>query len=246
MRFQINAADQNGNAVNVPYEDLPDTCPTCHNGINPRLMAGVFHGSGLTDAAARLEIAFQCTKHQCGRMFVGTYLHRQAGSDHFFALSSVAPWKAKQKRFPDTVEKISPLFVKIYNQAIAAEALRLDQLTGIGLRKALEFLVKDFACREHPDQEDEIRKERFGTCINEYIQDSNVKECAKRAAWLGNDETHYTRKWEDKDINDLKTLVRLTVNWLDNVLLTRRYIEEMEEGKTPAVTAEGRDESTAP
>jgi hypothetical protein len=54
-----------------------------------------------------------------------------------------------------------------------------------------------------------------------------VKECAKRAAWLGNDETHYTRKWETKDVSDLKLLVKLTVNWIDNVLLTEKYIAEM-------------------
>ena len=55
-----------------------------------------------------------------------------------------------------------------------------------------------------------------------------MKECAKRAAWLGNDETHYTRKWEDKDVKDLKLLVHLTVNWIDNVLLTQKYISEMD------------------
>lgn len=52
-----------------------------------------------------------------------------------------------------------------------------------------------------------------------------------RAVWLGNDETHYVRKWEEKDVNDLKLLVRLTVNWIDNVLLTKKYIADMSAGK---------------
>jgi hypothetical protein len=28
-----------------------------------------------------------------------------------------------------------------------------------------------------------------------------------------------------KDINDLKTLIQLTVNWIDNVLLTEQYLK---------------------
>jgi hypothetical protein len=67
----------------------------------------------------------------------------------------------------------------------------------------------------------------LGKCIDTYINDLNLKECARRAAWLGNDETHYIRKWEDKDVNDLKTLIRLTVNWIENVLLTEEYISSM-------------------
>jgi hypothetical protein len=50
---------------------------------------------------------------------------------------------------------------------------------------------------------------------------------AKRAAWLGNDEIHYVRKWEDRDINDLKILIELTCGWVRNNLLTEKYMAEM-------------------
>tara|TARA_R110000850_G_scaffold183823_1_gene309402 strand:+ start:158 stop:367 length:210 start_codon:yes stop_codon:yes gene_type:complete len=68
----------------------------------------------------------------------------------------------------------------------------------------------------------------LGACINEYVNDANVKVCASRAAWIGNDETHYVRKWGEKDINDLKTLLRLTSAWILNELLTEKYLREME------------------
>jgi hypothetical protein len=52
---------------------------------------------------------------------------------------------------------VSPTFVEIYNQSLAAEAMRLSQLTGIGLRKALEFLVallhEDFSTQLVPASE---------------------------------------------------------------------------------------------
>jgi hypothetical protein len=79
----------------------------------------------------------------------------------------------------------------------------------------------------NPDNEDEIKKSFLSTCIKKYIDEINIKKCAERAAWLGNDEAHYIRKWENKDINDLKVLIELTVNWINNVLLTRKYENEM-------------------
>jgi hypothetical protein len=136
---------------------------------------------------------------------------------------------------PDEIRRLSPVFTAVYTQALAAEASGFDQLTGIGLRKALEFLVKDFAIGEHPDDAAAIQGKFLGTCIDEYLADPNLQGCAKRATWLGNDETHYVRKWEDRDIQDLKLLIRLTMNWAENVLLTQRYEREMPAAAPAAV-----------
>lgn len=62
--------------------------------------------------------------------------------------------------------------------------------------------------------------------IQTKIQDPNLKNCAERATWLGNDETHYLRIW-DKDIEDEKILITLCVNWIHNHLLTRGYVRSM-------------------
>ena len=52
---------------------------------------------------------------------------------------------------------------------------------------------------------------------------------AKRATWLGNDETHYFRKWEDKDLSDLKKLIEMTVHFISMDFSYDKYIGEMEE-----------------
>ena len=59
------------------------------------------------------------------------------------------------------------------------------------------------------------------------------QEVAELAAWLGNDETHYVRRWEDKDIEDLEILVDLTVNAITNALRTKKYLREMKERSGP-------------
>jgi hypothetical protein len=60
---------------------------------------------------------------------------------------------------------------------------------------------------------------------------ARVKQMARRAAWLGNDETHYSRKWEDKDLHDLKKVLELTMDWISMEELTKSVIAEMPEGK---------------
>ena len=64
--------------------------------------------------------------------------------------------------------------------------------------------------------------------INSYMKEApKVKSCAEKAVWLGNDETHYERKWENKDINDLKLLIKLTLHHIEAEILTEKFEAEM-------------------
>ena len=118
--------------------------------------------------------------------------------------------------------------MKIHLQAMAAETYELDQIVGIGLRRALEFLIKDFAIRQHPTDSEFIKSTRsLSTIINKYCDDVRIKTAAERAAWLGNDHAHYLREWLDRDIVDLKLLIDLAVHWIDSELLTKQYETEM-------------------
>ena len=101
------------------------------------------------------------------------------------------------------------------------------ELVGIGYRKSLEILIKDWLIHEHPGEEEKIKTLNISQCIRDYVDDENLKECAKRAVWLANDETHYIRKWANKDLSDLKELLTITLYWLSAHLVSRRLIDEM-------------------
>ena len=60
---------------------------------------------------------------------------------------------------------------------------------------------------------------------------TKIQTVAKRALWLGNDETHYLRKWEDKDLTDLRKLIDLTIHWIEMEKLSEEYIEDMPDKK---------------
>lgn len=133
--------------------------------------------------------------------------------------------------FPPEIVNISAMFVTIFNQSIKAEHNDLDQIAGPGFRKAIEFLIKDFIISKFkPDETeriDKIKKMFLAQCIEEFIDNSQIKQCSKRAVWLGNDETHYIRKWDSKDIQDLKTLISMTVNWIELDVKTNEFLSSM-------------------
>jgi hypothetical protein len=229
MFLQTRGKNLQNRDKNIKLTAVPDVCPLCHRSIHPKHII-------TQDLEERklCQAVFRCTNQNCQEIFISTYIYtgRSEGGHQLYDFVRLAPISPQEAEFSETIKEISTSFVDIYNQALSAESHNLNQLVGIGLRKALEFLIKDFAVHQSPANEEVIRASMLGKCINEYIDDTNIKECAKRAAWLGNDETHYTRRWEDKDVKDLKLLVRLTVNWIDNVLLTQKYIEEMESAQT--------------
>ncbi len=195
---------------------IPKKCPICHHAIAPKYSSGV-----VVDDYKKIDLAFQCTN--CQNMFIGKY-KKYTGSQ--YSLYKVWPIVPESVHFENEIKEVSPMFVETYNQAIYAESNSLHQLTGIGLRKSLEFLIKDFLISQG-NEEDTIKNSTLSQCINNFIDDNNLVEISKRATWLGNDETHYVRKWENKDINDLKILIKLTVNWIHNIILKDKYIAEM-------------------
>lgn len=207
-------------------DQYPDQCPCCHHALTPGFIASIIDDDGLV-----IEVAFRCPRHQCSRMFIAVFERApmQGGrySDHF-CLRSTFPRNPVAPSIPDEVAKVSPQFVEIYTQASKAEAFNLCEVAGVGYRKALEYLIKDYCVTKSPDKEEDVKKRPLGQVVDVYVDNENIKQCAKRAVWLGNDETHYVRTWIDKDIKDLKLLIKLTVGWIEQAIITEMLIEDMQ------------------
>ncbi len=227
MYENVEAQRLRGGREAARLDHIPDECPICHSRVDPAIR----HVAKMDkeNRSAEIRVCYRCPSQRCQELFVGYYRHSVGGSvSNLYKLSRTAPRQPKQLEFSEEITSLSPSFVEIYNQGLAAESSGLHQVVGIALRKALEFLIKDFLIDQNPEKKEDIEKLFLGRCIKKYVNDQNIKQCAERAIWLGNDEAHYIRKWEDKDIGDMKTLVRLTVNWIESNLLTQRYISEME------------------
>lgn len=228
MALTIQTFNPEGTQVQVEIDRAPDECPICHRSIQPVKLGNgaALRGRGTTQ---RVEVVWRCPSGECERIFIGRYSVDVRTTRTVFVLVSTTPRELFELAFNEAIENVSPDFCVIYRQADKAERLELKLVAGPGYRKALEFLVKDFLLTIYPDPTDQknIRDQLLGSCIENYVKTDKIKETAKRAAWLGNDETHFIRKWEDKDMKDLKDFIQLAVYWIEQEILYSEMLAGM-------------------
>jgi len=208
----------------IKVSEIPSECGTCHKNVAPTYLTGTHILSSIGEGTS-MELVFKCTNKDCKGLIIGYYTDKDDPNGHYH-LKKIAPISPTDEFFNDEIAEVSENFVHIYNQAFHAEQTNLDLISGIGYRKALEFLVKDYLIYLNPDEEQKILEKQLNPCIN-MLDNHNIKEIARRAAWLGNDEAHYMRKWEDKDISDLKKLIEVTVYFIAMDVSAKKYLEEM-------------------
>src|ERR1700722_8796559 len=186
---------EKGSDRTVVVDRLVDTCPLCHHGIDPRFLGGY-------SDSEKIEASYICPRSACTSLFIVRYQMWHGPHNNGFKYSESVPFEPVPFKFDEHISAISPKYCEIFTEARNAELQGLKLIAGPGYRKALEFLMKDYLCKLKPDKAKEIKAQQLGPCIATHVDNSNVREMAKRAAWLGNDETHYERKWDDHDLED--------------------------------------------
>ena len=185
------------------YSDEIGKCPLCHVGIHSDNMSSILYKNVLY------------TIHHCPSCDGVFFCSYEENSKKLYKLHSVLPQQFVADELPESIKNLSPDFSRIFSQAQKAEENKLTEICGLGYRRALEFLVKDYLCNLYPDHADEIKQQPLGQCIKEGIEDKRIKVLAERATWIGNDQTHYIRKHEHLDIQDMKRFIRAMVAFID-------------------------------
>lgn len=219
MRAKIYANNVNPFSSVNTYEfiaELPGKCPCCETAYasSPCCTQCVENDDGTIMAYS----IFFCPT--CGECFFTCYDVIKTITNYVGVLHATYPYPNAKASFSSSINSLSPNFVKIYNQAEQAEAAGLDEIAGLGYRKSLEFLIKDFAIHEHPDEEEAIKNKPLAQCIKSYISDERITTLAERSAWIGNDEAHYIRKQEDRDVSDMKTFIQAIIYFIGMILIT--------------------------
>lgn len=198
---------------------LPRKCPICSTAhASSPVCSGYLHGRY---GDAKLYSMFFCPS--CESAFFVSYRVTDDYSNYSKTCGTIIaqyPNPSTTTPFSEEISILSPKFVEIYHQSEIAESTNLTEICGIGYRKALEFLVKDFAIHEHPEDKEIIEKKLLSQCIKNYIDDDRIKTLAERSAWIGNDEAHYVRKQEDRDVSDLKNFIKAIVYFIGMILVT--------------------------
>lgn len=201
----------------------PEICPVCKHFLKPSVLYKSLFRTD--DDNTFFYCIYLCTS--CHEIFTCKFsnpIKSNASSEgylyRFAKLDNISPNTVEIITFDKCINEISTNFVNIYNQAFKAEHMHLDEIAGIGYRKALEFLIKDFLINHECKDEVKVKTTSLGCCIDTMIDNPQLKTVASRATWLGNDQTHYEQKYTDNDINDLKRLIDLSVHWISMICLT--------------------------
>jgi hypothetical protein len=218
--------------------EVPDECPVCHRHSEVKFVCAdrINEGSGV-------EAIFRCGFQACTVFFLCFY-----GPVPSEKLIAVRPLKPPEARFSELISHLSPEFICIYAEAAEVKHLGLRQVAGPGYRKAFEFLIKDYAkslvTADFANREEklkQIEKAFSGTVVNDSIPDGRIQAVATRCLWLGNDETHYLRTWTEHDLEDLVTLIELTIQWIEIDIRSRIYVNRAGSGQRQSLVWIGRD-----
>ena len=191
---------------------FPCFCPHCSQNIFVKHLKS-FHIRPTYGGSITIYANFLCPS--CEEIFMAIYKGYPAETLIPF---KIIPETSERIDFDTDISKISPGFIKIYNESFQAEQNGLTEICGMGYRKALEFLVKDFAINLHPEEIEKIKKQPLAQCIENFIDSPKIKTLSKASAWIGNDETHYCRQHEDYNIDHLKAFINASVSYINSEL----------------------------
>jgi len=223
--------------IPIEIED-PNVCPHCHVTNNPHRK---WHqGSKDVDDISVIITAWECSNNQCKKLFLALY--KKVGTQNF-KFERFLNGRPKGPDWPKpilelkngkTIDNDTPedsKFIKTYLQSLEAEMQGLDELAGMGFRKAIEYLVKDWAIQNNPDDKKEIIEDLWLSQVIKNYYDGDLKDILERAKWLGNDQSHYNRLFEEYDVNDLKKLISLIMVELDRQYQMGHYIKNIQSKK---------------
>lgn len=210
----------NLNNLNATHDfelKIPSKCPCCNTALSPTFLDSFYISNSSSDYGSLFTFYFCPSCENCFmahyHVTIMGYGYRSTG-----ALLSLSPCSEDKTSFSDKINSLSPNFVEIYHQSEKAENMGLTEICGLGYRKALEFLVKDYAITFNPGDSDTIKRKLLSPCINDHIDNKRIKSLATASAWIGNDETHYIRKHEDYNLGHLKAFISAIVSYIDSEL----------------------------
>lgn len=191
----------------TPFEiNVADECPVCHYEMD---MSSPHYRNwhNINDDSKIFDII---SVHHCLHCHNGfIVIHHMVKNENGFIekSQSVYPTTLTDLQIEEDIRSISPEFYEIYKQCIIAKNNGLNQLYGMGFRKALEMLVTDFAISQNPDDKNEILEASLNKRIEIYFKNSDAKTALMACKWLGNNETHYSNYNTNEDLLLLEKLI---------------------------------------
>lgn len=184
----------------------PATCPFCGFGTDaPFIKNEIFS----FNSHHLLAATCQCTSCRKTFFFMCEYEQSSSYKPILYPEISFVPYENQ------TLSAISERFIDMYNQALQCEFVGNIELAAIGYRSALEILIKDFAINELSQDPSDVSKKKLCAAIGEYLNQPDLVKTADVIRILGNDYTHYERKYPEHDFTLLKGYMEIFLKQIE-------------------------------
>lgn len=223
--IKIHFSDGERETTKVNIETV---CPHCGIPVDPTILC-VESNYLKSELFGTFGVFLSCTNKECRKYHVQAFNYKRHSSHTSIEVGQKIPYTYRVKlknSLPNIVNNTFPSFKEIYEQSLEAEAQGLDQIAGIGYRKAIEFLIKLYVIHKQPENEEDVKSKFLGKVIdNNLTEFPKIQTLAKAAVWIGNDETHFVRVHDDKDIQDMKEFLTATALFISAELQVEEALE---------------------
>lgn len=192
------------------YIEVPSLCPHCGIPTYRKPISEAKYQYG--DFFVQYFELMCCNKITCSLYEVLSEYHNGSQSEgketklvFSYPIANTIPVEVQK------LKSISTNFVEIYSQAMKAQALGLSHLVGPALRKAIEFLVKDYLLMTNAMDEESLRNTSLRNCINTHLQNEDLIAVMNAAVLIGNDEVHWVKNFPDFDVQDMGSFANVAI-----------------------------------
>lgn len=207
--------------------EKPEYCPHCKRAV--AAVSVNFQTLAIGGVGTAVLIQYSCA---CGKNFCAFYMQSNGSPDtSTHEVLYLYPNADVDITGLSELNRISPDFLAIYEQVLQAQKMGLDHIVGPGLRKAVEFLVKDFLLLDGVKTEEELEKLALRKAI-ELLDSSDLVTAMDAAAILGNDETHWKKQHPDYNLQDMLVFAEVAIHHMLGKAHIKKGAELIESRKT--------------
>lgn len=210
--------------------DLDEFCPHCGK-PGAHILYGTMTSKLFDNQINSVALFLKCSISECNKFHIQEFPFKKIsdGSSSIVEVGTKIPYTycvKLENKLPAVVNNTFPEFKDIYEQSLEAESQGLNQIAGVGFRKSIEFLIKEYVIHKNPDSSEEVKSKFLGKVINENLSEfPKIQALAKAAVWIGNDETHFVRVHDDKDIQDMKEFLTAAALFISAELKVEEALE---------------------
>lgn len=209
QQVQYKLLDDKRGVLNTAYGDTIIRCPFCGMKTSCEFVST---GYGISQHN-RLYFINHCG--ECDMFFLSQHINR----DPDIVLEATYPNAIYKSDLPKEVAEFSPSFIKIYTQSMTAKLENLTEIVGLGLRKALEYLISDYITNVIKLPLEKTLERRI-----DQINVTNVNVHATLARWVGNDHTHTQQKHPEFTIDDMIQSIQIIVYYLHAEYISKKLL----------------------